>query len=297
MRTYYIYKATSKTTGKSYIGQTCRIKQRIWEHQRCNLEHENSILHREIERLGSKDFTWEILEEVYSRKESLELESYYVSKYNTQYPNGYNETAGGNATPWDWSIPVVCLTLDGEFVKEYRSSAEAERLDGFTNTTVLECCKGKALTCKGHQFMFKDDYEANGSKKYVKPNVWNMTSVIQCDMDGNFIAKYKSVQDASRISGVRRSTISGVITGTYKSAGGYIWVYEKDFPIKDLSKYRKNKKGRKVAQIDIATGNIIKVFDRMADAGRELGVNYKGIHAVVDKPDRTAFGYRWKSIC
>lgn len=297
MRTYYIYKATSKTTGKSYIGQTARLHQRIWEHKRCNLEHENSILHREIAKIGFDDFAWEVIDETSSKDEALHMEEKYISLYNTQHPNGYNETAGGKNTPWDWSIPVVCLTLDGEFVREYNSSAEAERLDGFTNTTVLECCKGKALTCKGHQFMFKDDYEKNGSKKYVKPDVWNMTPVIQCDMDGNFIARYKSVQDASVITGARRSTISGAITGTYKSAGGYIWVYEKDFPIKDISKYVKKKKGRKVAQLDKETGETIKVFDRIADAGRELGVNYKCIQRVVDKPDKTAYGYKWKSIC
>lgn len=296
MRTFYIYKATSKTTGKSYIGQTCRLRQRMWEHKRCNLDHENSILHREIEKLGFEDFEWEVLEETDSKEKALELESFYISSHNTRHPNGYNETAGGNATPWDWSIPVVCLNLDGEFVKEYKSAAEAERLDGFVNTTVLECCKGKALTCKGHQFMYKDDYEKNGGKKYVKADAWNMTPVVQCDLNGNFIARYKSVMDASKMSGVRRSTISGAITGAYKSAGNYIWLYEKDFPIKDLSKYQKRKKGRKVAQIDKVTGETIATFDRIADAGRALGVNYKGIHRVVDNPSKTAYGYLWKSI-
>ena len=296
MRTFFIYKATSKTTGKSYIGQTCRLKQRIWEHRRCNLEHENSILHREIAKLGFDDFEWEVVDETNDKDEALELEALYVFMYETQYPKGYNETAGGKATPWDWSIPVVCLTLDGEYVREYKSSAEAERLDGFHNTTVLECCKGKALTCHGHQFMFKTDYEKYGGKKYVKPEAWNMTPVIQCDMDGNFIAKYKSVRDASRITGVRRSTISGAITGVYKTAGDYIWLYEKDFPIKDISKYRRGKKGRKVAQIDKVTGETIAVFDRITEAGKALGVNYKSIHYAVDKPDKSAFGYRWKSI-
>lgn len=296
MRTFYIYKATSKTTGKSYIGQTCRIKQRIWEHKRCNLDHEDSIFHREIKKMGFNDFEWEILEETNSKDKALDLEAFYVSLYNTQHPNGYNETAGGKATPWDWSRPVVCLTLDGEFVKEYKSAAEAERLDGFHNTTVLECCKGKAYTCKGHQFMFKDDYETNGGKKYVKPESVSMVPVIQCDMEGNFVAKYKSVKDASKMSGIGRTRISSAVSGYSKTAGDSIWVYEKDFPIKDLSKYKRGKKGKKVAQIDKVTGETIAVFDRITEAGKALGVNYKSIHRAVDKPDKSAFGYYWKSI-
>lgn len=295
MRTYYIYIGTSKTTGKSYIGQTCRLKQRIWEHQRSNLDHEDSILHKEIHRLGNKDFEWDVLDSTTSKEKALELEEYYIKKYNTQHPNGYNETAGGNNTPWDWSVPVVCLTLDGKFVKEYKSAAEAERIDGFCNTTVLECCKGKALTCKKHQFMYKDDYAKYGGKAYIKPDVWNMKTVIQCNMDGSYVAKYKSVIEASKSTGVGRSRISSAISGYCKSAGGYIWVYEKDFPVKDPSSHKRKKKGRKIAQVSIETGEIIKVFDRIADAGRELGVNYKGIHKVLDKPDRTAYGFRWIS--
>ena len=35
MRTYYIYKATNKINGKSYVGQTCAFHSRVWQHQRC----------------------------------------------------------------------------------------------------------------------------------------------------------------------------------------------------------------------------------------------------------------------
>lgn len=58
---------------------------------------------------------------------------------------------------------------------------------------------------------------------------------------------------------------------------------------------KNEKKGRKVAQVNPDTGEILKVFNRISDAGKELGVCYKGIHKVIDKPDRTAFGYKWIS--
>ena len=59
--------------------------------------------------------------------------------------------------------------------------------------------------------------------------------------------------------------------------------------------YTKLKKGRKIAQIDIKTNKVVKEYDRISDAGKALGVNYKVIHKVVDKPDRTAYGYKWIS--
>ena len=143
--------------------------------------------------------------------------------------------------------------------------------------------------------MFEDDYKENGAKQYIKPESSSKRKVIQCDLDGNFISRYDSVQEASEKTGANRTTISGVLSKKYKSANGFIFVYEEDFPIKDLSIYQKKKKGRKVAQIDIESGEIVNIYDRIADAGRALGVNYKVIHKVVDMPGRTAFGYKWIS--
>ena len=40
---------------------------------------------------------------------------------------------------------------------------------------------------------------------------------------------------------------------------------------------------------------MVNTFDRIADAGRYLGVNYKAIHKVLDKQGRTAYGYKWAS--
>jgi group I intron endonuclease len=290
MRTYYIYKATNKINGKSYIGQTVSFRQRVWQHLRCRPE-EDCLFHRAIEQFGRDNFTWDIIDSCENQKEATLLEKHYIKLYDT-YRNGYNENKGGvgghNARA------VVCLTKNGDFYKRYDSAADTKK-DGFWDSNVLECCKGLLYTCNGFQFMFEDDYKRNGAKTYEKPGSANMRSVIQCDENGNFIQKFKSLNDASKSTGANRTTISGVLSHKYKYANGFIFVYEEDFPIKDLSIYEKRKKGKRVAQIDIKTGKVIKVYDRMADAGRELGVNYKGIHKVVDMPDRTAYGYKWIS--
>lgn len=290
MRTYYIYKATNKINGKSYIGQTVDYKSRVWQHMRC-YEKEDCKFHDAIKEFGSDNFDWEVLETCNGKEKANDLERKYIEVFNS-YRNGYNDNKGGagghNARA------IVCLKLDGEFVKRYDSASDAEK-DGFNNVNVLLCCKNKLYTCKNHLFMFENDYKENGAKQYVKPESSSKRKVVQCDLDGNFISRYDSVQEASEKTGANRTTISGVLSQKYKSANGFIFVYEEDFPIKDLSVYQKKKKGRKVAQIDIESGEIVNVYDRIADAGRALGVNYKVIHKVVDMPDRTAFGYKWIS--
>lgn len=292
MRTYYIYKATNKINGKSYVGQTCDFHSRVWQHQRC-YEKEDCDFHRAIKEFGFDNFSWEIIETCESEDRACELEKYYIEKFNT-YRDGYNMTKGGKCAPYHNARAVVLLTLDGQYIKRYDSAMDAE-IDGFHNADVLLNCKGKRRQTKGYMFMFEDEYESNGAKTYRKPEPNGMRSIIQCDMEGNFIQKFKSLQEAARITGTNRTTISGVLSNTYKSANGYIFVYEEDFPIKDLSIYKKRKKGRKIAQVDAKSGEIIRVFDRISEAGESLGVNYKAIHNVIDQEGRTAYGYKWIS--
>lgn len=290
MRTYYIYKATNKINGKSYIGQTINYKNRLWQHRRC-YEKEDCKFHDAIKEFGFDNFEWEVIETCERKEEADNLERKYIELFDS-YRNGYNENKG--SVGGHNAKSIVCLNLNGDFIKRYDSAADAEK-DGFNNVNVLLCCKNKLKTCKNHLFMFEEDYDANGSREYIKPASTSRKKVVQCDLEGNLIARYDSVQEASEKSGANRTTISGVLSKTYKSANGFIFVYEDDFPIKDLSVYYKKKKGRKIAQVDIKSGEIIDVYERISDAGKILGVNYKGIQKVVDKPERTAFGYKWIS--
>lgn len=289
-----IYKAQNKVNGKIYIGKTNNLPKRIREHTRYDV-HNGLIFHKAIEKYGEENFDWEIIDSTEDFQKANELESYYIKKYNSFKPNGYNMTFGGDGGNAHNAVPIVCLTLDGKFVKRYNSAAEAEREDGFTNTTVLTCCKGETLTCKGHLFMFEEDYLKNGAITYKKGKSARCKKVIQCDVQGNYIASYDSIQEASLSTGTSRTAIIGCVKGRYKKANGYIWVYEIDFPIKDIESHKDKKKGRKVAQLYPKTNKIINTFDRMTDAGKSVGTSHKNIHSVLDKPTQTAAGFKWIS--
>lgn len=294
MRTYYIYKVTDTTNGKVYVGQTINLKTRRWQHER-SYEKEDCIFHRALQKHGVDNFVWEIIDTVKEKEKANILEKQYIEKYNSLKPNGYNMTKGGDGgSIWN-ARPIVCLTLDGKFIKKYDSAAQAEMEDGYSNSSVLVSCKNPNRTHKGRVFMFEDEYNKNGARKYQKPDSTSRKRVIQCNEHGEYIATFESVQEAAQKTGTQRTTISGVLTKNYKSAGGFIFVYENEFPIKNIDDYKRNKKGRRVAQIDVKTGKVVNIFDRISDAGEALGVNYKSIHKVIDLPNRTAFGFKWIS--
>lgn len=292
MRTYYIYKATNLINGKSYIGQTVHLKERIWQHLR-RYEKEDCLFHQELEKYGDDSFEWEVVDTANSEREAIELEKKYIKEFGTLSPKGYNMNKGGvgghNARS------VVCLDFDGAFVKRYDSAANAQEEDGYCNSDVLLSCKNKISKCRNKMFMFEDEYLKYGPKTYKKPDAYNKKPIIQCDLKGNYICRHESVKSASKQTGIGRTRISSALNGYCKTAGGFIFVFEKDFLSIKFEDYKANKKGRKVVQIDPETDEIIEAYESIADAGRKLNVNYKVIHKVVDIEGRTAYGYKWKS--
>ena len=51
-------------------------------------------------------------------------------------------------------------------------------------------------------------------------------SVLQYDLDGNFITEYESINEAARQLGIRNDGISACLRKKQNSSGGYIWKYK-----------------------------------------------------------------------
>jgi hypothetical protein len=58
-----------------------------------------------------------------------------------------------------------------------------------------------------------------------KPNLSKRKAVHQCDKDGNILATFASIKDASEMTGTNRNNISSVIHGRRKKADGYYWKF------------------------------------------------------------------------
>lgn len=83
-----IYKIENLLNHKIYIGQSIHIEKR-WQ-QHCQLSAD-SVIAKAIQKYGKQNFSFQILEEC-DQEQLDEKELYYIKKYNSIVPNGYNIT-------------------------------------------------------------------------------------------------------------------------------------------------------------------------------------------------------------
>ena len=96
---------------------------------------------------------------------------------------------------------VVSYTLDGQYVKTYRSINEAGRELHKDTKLIRDCLKGKYQTAYGYRW------------RYIKENLPHLkkVSIYQYDTNGKLIKKYPSVKDASSALLVSISMINTAI--------------------------------------------------------------------------------------
>lgn len=90
-----IYKITNNINNKAYIGYTTQsFEHRMKQHKNDDIQHD-TLLGRAIAKYGWDNFSCEIIECCDDKENLLELEKYYIKKFNSYKPNGYNMTLGG----------------------------------------------------------------------------------------------------------------------------------------------------------------------------------------------------------
>jgi group I intron endonuclease len=89
---YKIYLIINLENLKKYIGITkYYLEERFYQHIKRGF-----LLTEAIKKYGKEKFSIELIEEVESPERAYELEIFYIKKYNTKAPFGYNLTDGGD---------------------------------------------------------------------------------------------------------------------------------------------------------------------------------------------------------
>lgn len=287
-----IYKFENKINGMIYIGQAIDLQERYKKH----LKNINDLSHQEdfyigLREFGINNFSYEILESFNEFNQDFlnSLECFYIEKFNCLVPNGYNMVPGGsNGAGLAKGKRVIQFDLKGKKIAEYPSAHEASRITGIDCSSICACCRNEISHTKIFQWKYDND---NKIIQDISTSVILMDQpVLQYSLDGVFIKEYLTLQQASEITNISKSTICNVCNGKGNTAGGYIWRYKIN-PLKSNESIKT--KNRAILQFD-KQGNFIKEFESITQASKETNTNLGNIQQVCAGKRKTANKYIWK---
>jgi hypothetical protein len=110
-------------------------------------------------------------------------------------------------------------------------------------------------------------------------------AVLQYDLEGNFIAEYKSLSEAERQVGVKRNYILHNCTGRNKTSGGFVWKYKDENKVNPVAK---NPINRKSITIIDKVGNKTKTYNSIGVASKAINLSTVTINKMRKNPDYVA---------
>jgi predicted DNA-binding protein YlxM (UPF0122 family) len=195
--------------------------------------------------------------------------------------------------------PIVQLSLNGDFIKEWDSLIDIQEVSDKTINNVQDCCSGHQKTAYGFRWAYKEDYDLIGGK--VGELIYDTgKAVIQLSIDGDFINGFKSVTEAKYQTGC--SGISEVCRGISSHSGGFLWLFKEDYevftkenlPDRNIKKKRV-KYGSEVAQM--TTDDVkIKIWGNVTEASKGTGIKETNIYRSCHGTRKSAGGFKWKYI-
>ena len=209
-----IYLVKNTTTNEAYIGATTKtLKDRQDDHnQKAN--NSNSIkFHEAISTYGPDSFHWVQIDTASSADELASKEIKYIAEYNTK-ENGYNSDKGGG-----FKKTIYKYNLDGTLNQTYEDLTKAGESINVKKQAISRACWSVNHTLGGYLWSY--DYQER-----FYPNSDNRKKeVIQYNLNGNFLAKFVSASEASRISGISKTCITRCCRGEREHSGGFLWKY------------------------------------------------------------------------
>ena len=132
--------------------KTCKVHRLVAQTFLPNPENKPCINHKIQGKEGKKINIIIFNEDGTIDKERTTIE-WVTYKENNDYGT-HNERVAKANTNGKLSKPVLQLSLSGELIREWPSTAECGR-NGFNQGHVTECCLGERKTHKGFRFMYK----------------------------------------------------------------------------------------------------------------------------------------------
>lgn len=264
-----IYTITCIINNKYYVGYSKNIHRRFSIHKSYlkSNKHDNQFLQNAWNKYGEKNFVFEILEECEEEYlNSLEhYWCYWLNSHNDEYGYNIQPTSHDGAIKFSTftknkmskirnnkkglykketkekisiahSKPVLQYDIDGNFIREWKSSTDAEKTLNISSGSISSVCRGRREFIKGYSWRFKLNNEI--PLKINLPPLKNKKCVLQLTKENKLINRFSSIKEASLKTSIHSQSINKCCKKGYPLAGGFIWKYDEE-EIKNKKQFKR----------------------------------------------------------
>jgi group I intron endonuclease len=209
-----IYTVTNKETKMVYVGLTTKsLEERKKDHIKKSKKGKSYLFQNAIATHGPDAFRWEKVDYATTIDELAQKEKAYILKYNSK-EDGYNQSEGGEIQKSVYRYDAST----GKVVGKYKSLKDAGAKFNLTKQDLSKVCLSVNKLSNGFVWSYSSTFPTD-----LKDN--RKKVVQQLTLDGTLITEYKSVSEASKLTGCNKTSIAKVCRGERQSCGGYSWKY------------------------------------------------------------------------
>jgi group I intron endonuclease len=209
-----IYKVINTETNEIYIGATKKsVDERKNDHIQKSNNGKGHKFHNAISTYGANSFQWIQIDTAASNDELASKEIKYISEYDA-VENGYNSDKGGG-----FRKTVYQYNLDGTPNNSFKDLTSAAIAVNATKKGISKACWNVNHTLKGYLWSY--EYK----EKFIPQSDNRKKEVMQYSLNGNLLAQYISVAEASRKSGLSKTCIARCCRKEREQSGGFLWQY------------------------------------------------------------------------
>lgn len=191
-------------------------------------------------------------------------------------------------------IPVCQYDLQGNFIKEYPTMAEAAKE---TNTPLYHIREQGVY----NKFLWLHKNSTQTPQERLNQLsclAHDLFDIQQYNESGELVAEFSNASEASKKTGINVSSIKAASSGRQVSAGGFLWVrvYGGITLEETLNKYLLSPSCCKIEEVNI-NGQVINTFDSCSKAEKFYGYGGNSIKPVCDgkrKATRSKI-FRWQN--
>ena len=209
-----VYLATFPN-GKQYVGITCaKLQLRIVEHYSRSKIGPKYAIHNALAKYG-KDVKWEVLHVCSTFEEAKDLEIKTIQDLNTQAPNGYNLTKGGDGAKG--------YKISEEQRKKLSEAHMGYKMPESQKKAISAANKGKIRSLESIEKIRKAQKGRILHPAHLKNlRAANCVSLAVYAKDTNeFVGNWSSITQCAKDLGLSRTALSNCAVGLSKSTGKY----------------------------------------------------------------------------